>query len=84
MFKPMTLAAVREVRATLPGDNPPLTYAEAIKHVTPSDGDPFLHNMARVLSMYSWDNSSDDWLRLEAALVVLAEHRQAGDQRALT
>ena len=46
-----------------------LTYAEAIKLANP--GDPFLRNMAVALSLHSWNNTARDWLRLEAALVIL-------------
>ena len=46
-----------------------LTYVEAVKLANP--GDPFLRNMAVALSLHSWNNTPQDWLRLEAALVIL-------------
>ena len=46
-----------------------LTYAEAAKLANP--GDPFLRNMAVALSLHPWNNTAQDWLRLEAALVIL-------------
>jgi hypothetical protein len=49
-----------------------LTYEEAIKFA--NSGDPFLRNMAVALSLHTWNNTSQDWLRLEAALVIL-HHR---------
>ena len=61
--KPMKLAEVRKHTGR------PLTYAEAITLANP--GDPFLRNMAVALSLHSWNNTAQDWLRLEAALVIL-------------
>jgi hypothetical protein len=49
-----------------------LTYAEAVQ--LPRPGEPFLRNMAVALSLHSWNNTPADWLRLEAALVIL-HHR---------
>src|ERR1700687_4865331 len=40
-----------------------LTYAEAITLANP--GDPFLRNMAVALSLHTWNNTAQDWLRLE-------------------
>jgi hypothetical protein len=65
-MKPLTLAEVRSHTGRQ------LTYAEAIKLANP--GDPYLRNMAVALSLHSWNNTLQDWLRLEAALVIL--HRQ--------
>jgi hypothetical protein len=62
-MKPMKLADVRMHTGRL------LTYADAIKLASP--GDPFLRNMAVALSLHSWNNTPQDWLRLEAALVIL-------------
>jgi hypothetical protein len=73
-MRPMKLADVRKHTGRQ------LTYEEAIKLANP--GDPFLRNMAAALSLHSWNNTSQDWLRLEAALVILG-HRQgtpAGEQ----
>jgi hypothetical protein len=66
-MKPMKLAEVRRQTGRK------LTYAEAIKLANP--GDPFLRNMAVALSLHSWNNTAQDWLRLEAALVII--HRKA-------
>lgn len=52
-----------------------LTYDEAIKLANP--GDPFLRNMAVALSLMTWRNTAMDWLRLEAALVILAAKRRS-------
>ena len=46
-----------------------LTYAEAITLANP--GDQFLRNMAVALSLHTWNNTAQDWLLLEAALVIL-------------
>ena len=62
-MKPMRLADVRQHTGQQ------LTYAEAVKLANP--GDPFLRNMAIALSLHSWDNTSQDWQRLEAALVII-------------
>jgi hypothetical protein len=62
-MKPLKLA---EVRKHTGGQ---LTYAEAITLANP--GDPFLRNMAVALSLHTWNNTAKDWLRLEAALVIL-------------
>jgi hypothetical protein len=62
-MKPMNLAEVRKHTGRR------LTYAEAVKLANP--GDPFLRNMANALSLHSWSNTPEDWLRLEAALVIL-------------
>ena len=62
-MKPLKLAAVRKHTGRQ------LTYAEAITLAIP--GDPFLPNMAVALSLYTWNYTGQDWLRLEAALVIL-------------
>jgi hypothetical protein len=55
-----------------------LTYVEAVKLANP--GDPFLRNMAVALSLQSWNNTPQNWLRLEAALVIL-HHRSRRTHR---
>jgi hypothetical protein len=65
-MRPMKLADVRHHTGSQ------LTYEEAIKFANP--GDPFLRNMADALSLHTWNNTPQDWLRLEAALVIL-HHR---------
>jgi hypothetical protein len=62
-MKPMELAEVRQHTGRK------LTYAEAVKLADP--GDPFLRNIAIALSLHSWKNTPQDWLRLEAALVII-------------
>jgi hypothetical protein len=62
-MKPLTLTQVRKHTGRR------LTYAEAIKLANP--GDPFLRNMAVALSLHSWNNTAQGWLRLEAALVII-------------
>jgi hypothetical protein len=46
-----------------------LSYSEAVKIANPRD--PFLRNMSIALSLHTWSNTMADWLRLEAALVIL-------------
>jgi hypothetical protein len=65
-MKPIKLADVRKHTGRQ------LTYEEAVKLANP--GDPFLRNMAVALSLHSWSNTPQNWLRLEAALVIL-HHR---------
>jgi hypothetical protein len=65
-MRPMKLADVRKHTGTQ------LTYEEAVKLANP--GDPFLRNMAVALSLHSRNNTPQDWLRLEAAVVIL-RHR---------
>ena len=65
-MKPLKLAEVRQHTGRT------LTYAEAIKIANPAD--PFLRNVAIALSLHAWTNTAQDWLRLEAALVIL-HHR---------
>ena len=62
-MRPMKLAEVRKHTGRQ------LTYAEAVELTNP--GDPFLRNMAIALSLHPWNNTPQDWLRLEAALVIL-------------
>jgi hypothetical protein len=62
-MKPMKLTDVRKHTGRQ------LTYGEAVRLANP--GDPFLRNMALALSLHSWNNSPQDWLRLEAALVII-------------
>ena len=51
-----------------------MTYEQAVKYANP--GDPFLGNMAVALSLMTWQNTEQDWLRLQAALVILAHKRK--------
>ena len=71
-MRPMTLTEVRKRTGRT------ITFAEAVKLANP--GDPFLRNMALALSLHSWNNTPQDWLRLEAALVIL-RHRSRGTHR---
>ena len=67
-MKPLNLAEVRKHTGRQ------LTYADAITLANP--GDPFLRNMAVALSLHAWNNTAQDWLRLEAALVILHHKRR--------
>lgn len=71
-MKPMKLAEVRKRTGRQ------LTYAEAVKLANP--GDPFLRNMAIALSLHSWNNTPQDWLRLEATLVII-HHKHRSTRR---
>jgi hypothetical protein len=71
-MKPMKLADVRKHTGRK------LTYAEAVELANP--GDPFLRNMAIALSLHTWNNTLQDWLRLEAALVII-HHKQQRARR---
>lgn len=71
-MKALSLAQVRQHTGRK------LTYDEACKLANP--GDCFLRNMALALSLHSWSNTADEWLRLEAALVILANKRH-GNRR---
>jgi len=62
-MKPMRLADVRKHTGGKLG------YAEAVKLANP--GDPLLRSMAIALSLHTWNNTPQDWLRLEAALVII-------------
>jgi hypothetical protein len=62
-MKPLKLAEVRKHTGRQ------LTYVEATTLANP--GDPFLRNMAVALSLHTWNNTAQDWLRLQAALVIL-------------
>ena len=71
----MNLMKLADVRKHTGGQ---LTYAEAVKLANP--GDPFLRDMAVALWLHSWNNTPQDWLRLEAALVIL-HHKQRRTRR---
>jgi hypothetical protein len=65
-MNPLKLAEVRKHTGRL-------TYAEAITLANP--GDPFLRNMAVALSLHTWNNTAQDWLRLRR-LVILHHKRR--------
>jgi hypothetical protein len=69
MLKPLKLATVRAHTGHK------LTYDEACKLANPRDR--YLLNMACALSIHSWSNTAEEWLRLQAALVILAHRRRA-------
>ena len=71
-MKPMKLAEVRKHTGRQ------LTYAEAVKLANP--GDSFLRNMAIALSLHAWNNTPREWLRLEAALMII-HHRPRRSRR---
>lgn len=68
MLKPMKLADVEKQTGVK------LSYHEAVTLANPHD--VFLRNMAIALSLHSWRNTNSDWLRLQAALVILAYNRK--------
>ncbi len=56
-----------------------LSYDDACRIANPAD--PYLANMALALSLHSWLNTETEWLRLEAALVILAGRRRKHARR---
>jgi hypothetical protein len=68
-MKPMKIADVKKRTGVSS-----MTVAQASKIANASD--PFLYNMACALSLHTWHNSEADWLRLQAALVLLAAKRR--------
>jgi len=69
MLKPMKLADVAAKTGIAR-----MSVDEARRHANP--GDPFLRNMACALSLHSWNNTAADWLRLQAALVLLRARKR--------
>ena len=63
-MRPMKLADVRKHTGRH------LSYEEANK-IAGNQPRTCLRNMAQALSLHTWKNTADNWLRLEAALVVL-------------
>lgn len=61
-MKTMKLAAVQEHTGRS------MTVAEAITRANPNDR--FLGNMIVALNLHTWNNTADDWLRLQAAMVI--------------
>jgi hypothetical protein len=57
-----------------------LSYEEAKKLANPHE--PFLSNMILALNLMTWQNSAEDWLRLQAAMVVRKATRAAKRKRA--
>ena len=53
-----------------------LTIEEAAQYVSPGQSETVTRNQACALSLHSWLNSTTDWLRLEACLVLLANKRR--------
>jgi hypothetical protein len=68
-MKTMTLAEVRAHTGRT------LTVEEASKIANPRE--PFLSNMILALNLMTWRNSAEDWLRLEAAMIVRKAARAA-------
>ena len=64
------VAVVAMTAITVTGNQLLLTFQD-IQEAVANPGDPFLRNMAVALSLHSWNNTAQDWLRLEAALVIL-------------
>ena len=69
-MKPMKLAEVRKHTGR------ELTVEEAAQYVSPGRSNTVTRNQACALSLHSWLNSSTDWLRLEACLVLLGNKRR--------
>ena len=65
-MRPMKLAAVKAITGR------GMTYTEASKISNPGFG---CVNQAFALSLHSWHNTPDDWLRLQACLVILRQQR---------
>jgi hypothetical protein len=76
-MKPMKLAEVRKHTGRK------LTIEEAAQYVSLGQSATVTHNQACALSLQPWLNSVDDWLRLEACLVLLA-HQRHGKLRAVS
>ena len=52
-----------------------LTVEEAAQYVSPGQSVTATRNQACALSLHSWSNSPNDWLRLEACIVLVADKR---------
>jgi len=68
-MKPMKLAEVRKHTGCR------LTVEEAAQYVSPGQSVTATRNQACALSLHSWSNSPNDWLRLEACIVLVADKR---------
>ena len=53
-----------------------LTVEEAAQYVSPGQSVTATRNQACALSLHSWSNSPNDWLRLEACIVLVADKRR--------
>jgi hypothetical protein len=69
MFKPLKIAEVRDHTGRR------MTVAQAAEFVSPHQPRQITRNQACALSMHTWNNTSTDWLRLEACLVLLHTRR---------
>jgi len=69
-MKPMKLAEVRKHTGCR------LTVEEAAQYVSPGQSVTATRNQACALSLHSWSNSPNDWLRLEACIVLVADKRR--------
>jgi hypothetical protein len=69
MFKPLKISEVREHTGRR------MTAEQAAEFVSPHQSRLITRHQACALSMHTWNNTSTDWLRLEACLVLL--HRRA-------
>lgn len=49
---------------------------EAARHIIgkTNSTEPYLSNMIRALITFPWENTTTDWQRLEAAIIVRAYH----------
>ena len=69
-MKPMKLADVRKHTGR------ELTVEETAQYVSHGQSDTVTRNQACALSLHSWSNSANDWLRLEACFVLLVDKRR--------
>jgi hypothetical protein len=69
MLKPLKLSAVRQHTGRR------MTVDEAAGFVSPRQPRRIIRNQACALSLHTWNNTTTDWLRLEACLVLLNAQR---------
>ena len=75
-MKTLTLSQVREIMisrniATLSMERDQVAIARRVIG-NANACNPYLSNMIKALSLMTWDNTVDDWKRLEAAIIVRA------------
>src|SRR5262245_16969093 len=65
MVRPLKLAEARQHTGRR------MTVEEAAEFVSPHQPRQITRNQALALSLHTWNNTTTDWLRLEACLVLL-------------
>lgn len=65
-----------EVRTLMQHANIPTNHSLPVAQKRANAGDPFLANMILALSLHYWQNTPEDWQRLEAALMLRAAKRR--------